>query len=73
MNFMSPETAVLVGIFAPLVVAVLTPFLAVRNNWRDIAGPVGGVITFIAALHVAADVLAGGTPTWIACADCAGH
>ena len=66
MNFMSPETAVLVGIFAPLVVAVLTPFLAVRNNWRDIAGPVGGVITFIAALHVAADVLSGGTPTWIA-------
>ena len=66
MDFMSPETAILVGIFAPLVVAVLTPFLAVRNNWRDIAGTLGGVVTFIAALHVASDVLAGGTPTWIA-------
>ena len=64
--FMSPETALLTGIFAPLVVALLTPFLAVRNNWRDVAGPIGGVITFIAALHVANDVLAGGTPSWTA-------
>ena len=45
MDFMSPETAILVGILAPLVVAVLTPFLAERNNWRDIAGPLGGVVT----------------------------
>ena len=36
------------------------------------AGPIGGVITFIAALHVANDVLAGGTPSWTA-ADRAGH
>ena len=64
--FMSPENALLTGIFAPLVVALLTPFLAVRNNWRDVAGPIGGVITFIAALHVANDVLAGGTPSWTA-------
>ena len=61
--FMSPETALLTGIFAPLVVALLTPFLAVRNNWRDVAGPIGGVITFIAALHVANDVLAVDTPS----------
>ena len=64
--FMSPETALLTGIFAPLIVALLTPFLAVRNNWRDVAGPIGGVITFVAALHVANDVLAGGTPSWTA-------
>ena len=64
--FMSPETALLTGIFAPLAVALMTPFLAVRNNWRDVAGPVGGIVTFVAALHVAGDVLAGGTPTWIA-------
>jgi len=61
---MSPQTALLTGIFAPLIVALLTPFLAVRRNFRDIAGPLGGVVTFIAALHVAADVLAGGTPSW---------
>ena len=64
--FMSPETALLTGIFAPLVVAFLTPFLAVRSNWRDVAGPIGGIITFVAALHVANDVLAGGTPSWTA-------
>ena len=64
--FMSPETALLTGIFAPLMVALLTPFLSVRNSWRDLAGPIGGVITFVAALHVANDVLTGGTPSWTA-------
>ena len=47
---------------APLVVALLTPFLAVRQVWRDAAGPIGGVITFIAALEVAMAVLDGQTP-----------
>ena len=46
-----PQTALLVGILAPLVVACLTPFLANRPVWRDAAGPIGGVVTFIAALH----------------------
>ena len=32
---MQPETALLVGIFAPLVTALLVPFLAVRSNWRE--------------------------------------
>ncbi|MDC0337765.1 hypothetical protein OAN95_06065, partial [Alphaproteobacteria bacterium] len=30
--------------------------------WRDAAGPIGGVITFIAAVHVALAVLDGETP-----------
>ncbi|MFZ9135389.1 MAG: monovalent cation/H+ antiporter subunit D family protein, partial [Candidatus Puniceispirillaceae bacterium] len=59
---MSLQTAMLVGLLAPLVVALLTPFLAVRHVWRDAAGPIGGVITFIAALEVAMAVLDGQTP-----------
>ena len=59
---MTPQTALLVGILAPLVVACLTPLLASRPVWRDAAGPIGGVITFIAALHVALAVQAGDTP-----------
>jgi len=63
---MHPQTALLVGILAPLVTALLVPFLAVRSNWRDIAGPVGAIVTFVAAVEVASDVLAGGMPTWVA-------
>jgi multicomponent Na+:H+ antiporter subunit D len=59
---MSNETALLVGLLTPLIVGLLTPFLAVRSLWRDAAGPIGGVITFIGALHVAAAVLAGDAP-----------
>ena len=59
---MSLQIAMLIGLLAPLVVAVLTPFLAVRHVWRDAAGPVGGVITFIAAVEVALAVLDGETP-----------
>jgi len=59
---MTPQTALLVGILAPLVVAFLTPFLAVRHQWRDAAGPIGGVITFIAALQIALAVHDGETP-----------
>ena len=59
---MSVQTAMLIGLLAPLVVAFLTPFLAVRHVWRDAAGPVGGVITFIAAVEVALAVLDGETP-----------
>ena len=56
------QIAMLIGLLAPLMVAVLTPFLAVRHVWRDAAGPVGGVITFIAAVEVALAVLDGETP-----------
>ena len=59
---MSLQIAMLIGLLAPLLVAVLTPFLAVRHVWRDAAGPVGGVITFIAAVEVALAVLDGETP-----------
>ena len=59
---MSLQIAMLIGLLAPLMVAVLTPFLAVRHVWRDAAGPVGGVITFIAAIEVALAVLDGETP-----------
>ena len=62
---MSPQTALIVGLIAPLVTGLLVPFLAVRANWRDVAGPVGAVITFIAAIEVARDVLAGGAPSWM--------
>ena len=60
---MMPQTALLVGILVPLVVACLTPFLANRPVWRDVAGPIGGVVTFIAALQVARAVQAGETPS----------
>ena len=33
-----------------------------RHVWRDAAGPVGGVITFIAAVEIALAVLDGETP-----------
>ena len=59
---MSLQIAMLIGLLAPLMVAVLTPFLAVRHVWRDAAGPVGGVITFLAAVEVALVVLDGETP-----------
>ena len=59
---MSLQIAMLIGLLAPLMVAVLTPFLAVRHVWRDAAGPAGGVITFIAAVEVALAVLDGETP-----------
>ena len=59
---MSLQIAMLIGLLAPLVVAVLTPFLAVRHVWRDAAGPVGGMITFLAAVEVALAVLDGETP-----------
>ena len=59
---MSLQIAMLIGLLAPLVVAVLTPFLSVRHVWRDAAGPVGGVITFLAAVEVALAVLDGETP-----------
>ena len=59
---MSLYTAMLVGLLTPLVVAILTPYLAVRQNWRDAAGPIGGVITFIASMQVALAVLDGETP-----------
>ena len=57
-----PQTALLVGILMPLAVACLTPFLANRPVWRDAAGPIGGVVTFISALKVALAVQAGETP-----------
>ena len=37
----TPQTALLVGILAPLAVACSTPFLANRPVWRDAAGPIG--------------------------------
>ena len=64
MALMSIDTALKIGILAPLITAILVPFFAVRINYRDALGPIGGVITFIAALHVAQDVLQGGAPTW---------
>ena len=60
---MSLQTAMLVGLLTPLVVAVLTPFLGVRQFWRDAAGPVGGVLTFIASVQVALAVIDGETPS----------
>ena len=53
MSMMSLDTALTIGILAPLVTAILVPILAVRSNWRDAAGPIGAVITFVAALEVA--------------------
>ena len=60
--FMTAETGLLIGLLVPLAVGLLTPFLAVRSAWRDAAGPIGGIVTFIGAVHVAAAVLAGETP-----------
>jgi len=59
---MSVQTAMLVGLLAPLAVALLTPFLAVRSQWRDAAGPIGGIITFAAAIEIALAVLEGQIP-----------
>ena len=59
---MSGETGIVIGLLVPLLVGLLTPFLAVRSLWRDAAGPLGAVVTFVAALHVAGAVLTGETP-----------
>lgn len=61
---MSVDTALKLGIFAPLLAALLLPLLAVRANWRDAAGPIGGVITFIAAIHIALHIRDGGVASW---------
>ena len=50
---MSLDTALFLGIVTPLITAVLVPVFAVRVNWRDSAGPIGAIISFIAALEVA--------------------
>ena len=47
---MSGETGIVIGLLVPLLVGLLTPFLAVRSLWRDAAGPLGAVVTFVAAL-----------------------
>ena len=36
--------------------------LAVRANWRDAAGPIGALVAFVSALHVAAAVMQGEGP-----------
>ena len=58
-SFLSVQTAMLIGLLTPIVVAFLVPFLAVRSKWRDAAGPIGAVITFIGAVRVAMAVEAG--------------
>ena len=62
---MSSDSAIILGLLAPLIVALLTPFLAVRAAWRDAAGPLSAVVTLFAAIHVAIDVLAGNVPTLV--------
>jgi len=62
MGLMSAETGLFIGLMTPLAVGLLTPIIAVRSLWRDVAGPLGALVTFIAALHVAAAVLAGNAP-----------
>ena len=62
---MTATHALMLGLVAPLLVAILTPFLAHRPQWRDCLGPIGGVVTFLAALQVALAVLAGETPEWL--------
>ena len=58
---MSLHTALTLGILAPLITAVMVPILSVRINWRDSAGPIGAIISFIAAFHVAMAVKDGET------------
>ena len=58
----APSHAIILGLAAPLAVALLTPFLGKRPQLRDVLGPIGGVITFVAALQVALAVIAGDTP-----------
>ena len=57
---MSAQTALIVGLVTPLVVAILA--LALRRNLRDAAGPIGAVVTFIASIEVAGAVVAGVPP-----------
>ena len=59
---MSPETAILVGVFAPLATALLVPAASVRANWRDGVGTIGALVSFCAALVVAGAVLGGAEP-----------
>ena len=59
---MTPQTALIVGLLAPLVTALLVPMLAVRANWRDAVGPIGALVAFISALYVAAAVMQGEAP-----------
>ena len=59
---MTPQSALLVGLLAPLAVALLTPIASVRPNWRDALGPAGALVGFAAALTVARSVLDGAAP-----------
>ena len=56
---MAPQTAIILGLLAPLITAVMVPFLAVKPNMRDAAGPIGAIVAFIAAISVAGSVLQG--------------
>ena len=59
---MAPQTAILVGVFAPLAAALLVPLASVRAVLRDAVGTVAALVGFAAAIHVAGAVLAGAEP-----------
>lgn len=61
---MSIDTALKLGLLTPLVAALIIPVLAVRANWRDWAGPIASVITFVGAVHVAIHIRSGGVAEW---------
>lgn len=61
---MTADNAIILGLVVPLAVAVLTPVFGSRPDIRDILGPLGGIVSFYAAMTVALAVLNGETPEW---------
>ena len=49
---MSNETYIYVSILTPLIAFVLTPLLSNKPNYRDILGPLGGIISFYCAIEI---------------------
>ena len=59
---MAPEVAILFGIFAPLAVALLIPFVSIFPMLRDGLGTAGALVAFAAAIVVGRAVLSGAEP-----------
>ncbi|MGB2166321.1 MAG: monovalent cation/H+ antiporter subunit D family protein, partial [Candidatus Puniceispirillales bacterium] len=60
----SADNAIILGLIVPLIVAILTPVFGSRPDIRDALGPVGGIVSFYAAMQIALAIIGGATPEW---------
>ena len=56
---MSNEFYIYLSIITPLVAFLITPLLSNNTNFRDILGPIGGLISFYSSIKIASLFLSG--------------